>query len=230
MKNWFLGVLMAAVALAACGGGGGGVSIIHVIRIVMGVTALIMIITTVALLLPMFHAVDSSLRGRIENRPAIKSVLSENGSKPVMDNTHHGVHKNVQDHMQGLQDLMDKERAKRKIQSIVAKKTPTYVDSINAERHEQIVSKKSESNDAARPAQKLDKNPASPTVKKSSSRSFVNAEPKLARGFSGLPMEKTPALIGAERGTIECDVNVKCVPFLFACVELLNFIAYPQYS
>lgn len=31
----------------------------------------------------------------------------------------------------------------------------------------------------------------------------------LARGYSGLPMEKTPALIGAKRGTIECDVNVK---------------------
>jgi hypothetical protein len=31
----------------------------------------------------------------------------------------------------------------------------------------------------------------------------------LARGFSGLPMEKTPALVGAKRGNIECNVNVK---------------------
>ena len=31
----------------------------------------------------------------------------------------------------------------------------------------------------------------------------------LARGYSGLPMENTPALVGAKRGTIECDINVK---------------------
>lgn len=31
---------------------------------------------------------------------------------------------------------------------------------------------------------------------------------KLARGVSGLPMEQTPALIGASRGKIKCDVNV----------------------
>ena len=31
---------------------------------------------------------------------------------------------------------------------------------------------------------------------------------KLARGVAGLPMEQTPALIGASRGKIECDVNV----------------------
>ena len=38
---------------------------------------------------------------------------------------------------------------------------------------------------------------------------FPPLELPLARGYSGLPMEKTPALIGAKRGTIECDVNVK---------------------
>lgn len=30
----------------------------------------------------------------------------------------------------------------------------------------------------------------------------------LSRGFSGLPLEKTPALIGASRGSIRCDVDV----------------------
>jgi hypothetical protein len=30
----------------------------------------------------------------------------------------------------------------------------------------------------------------------------------LARGVAGLPMAETPALVGASRGTIECDVNV----------------------
>ena len=36
---------------------------------------------------------------------------------------------------------------------------------------------------------------------------------KLARGYSGLPMDKTPALIGAKRGTVECDIDA-------------NFMAY----
>jgi hypothetical protein len=35
-----------------------------------------------------------------------------------------------------------------------------------------------------------------------------NSENNLARGVSGLPMSETPALIGAERGHIECDVDV----------------------
>ena len=38
---------------------------------------------------------------------------------------------------------------------------------------------------------------------------FPPVDLPLARGYSGLPMEKTPALIGAKRGTIECDINVK---------------------
>lgn len=35
----------------------------------------------------------------------------------------------------------------------------------------------------------------------------------LARGLSGLPMEQTPALIGASRGLIECDVNVDSLAY-----------------
>jgi hypothetical protein len=38
-----------------------------------------------------------------------------------------------------------------------------------------------------------------------------NGDQSLARGYSGLPMDKTPALIGAKRGTVECDVNVEYV-------------------
>ena len=36
---------------------------------------------------------------------------------------------------------------------------------------------------------------------------------KLARGHSGLPMYKTPALIGAKRGTVECDVDVNSMAY-----------------
>lgn len=35
----------------------------------------------------------------------------------------------------------------------------------------------------------------------------------LARGFSGLPLEKTPALIGATRGRISCDVDVNSLAY-----------------
>lgn len=41
-----------------------------------------------------------------------------------------------------------------------------------------------------------------------------NGEQKLGRGFSGLPMDKTPALVGAKRGAIECDVDAKYVQYL----------------
>ena len=35
----------------------------------------------------------------------------------------------------------------------------------------------------------------------------------LARGVSGLPMSKTPALVGASRGKIICDVNVDSLAY-----------------
>lgn len=35
----------------------------------------------------------------------------------------------------------------------------------------------------------------------------------LARGVAGLPMEQTPALVGASRGKIECDVNVNFMSY-----------------
>jgi len=36
----------------------------------------------------------------------------------------------------------------------------------------------------------------------------ASGDGSLARGVSGLPMDQTPALVGASRGHIECDVNV----------------------
>ena len=41
----------------------------------------------------------------------------------------------------------------------------------------------------------------------------VNTNTKLARGYSGLPMDKTPALVGAKRGTIECDADVNTMAY-----------------
>ena len=45
--------------------------------------------------------------------------------------------------------------------------------------------------------------PVSKTAEK-----WPNENKKLARGYSGLPMDKTPALVGAKRGSVDCDVNV----------------------
>jgi len=68
----------------------------------------------------------------------------------------------------------------------------------------------------------LDQNPDRPKVgtKENPSnnhdnlqKSQSNGEQKLARGFSGLPMDKTPALVGAKRGTIECDVDVNAMAY-----------------
>lgn len=35
----------------------------------------------------------------------------------------------------------------------------------------------------------------------------------VARGIAGLPLEKTPAVKGAKRGHIECDVNVDALAY-----------------
>jgi hypothetical protein len=45
------------------------------------------------------------------------------------------------------------------------------------------------------------------TMKENSAQGTTD-ESGLARGFSGLPMSKTPALVGAGRAHVECDVNV----------------------
>ena len=45
-------------------------------------------------------------------------------------------------------------------------------------------------------------------IKKSASNKVNQKKQQLARGVSGLPMSQTPALIGAERGHVECDVDV----------------------
>lgn len=48
----------------------------------------------------------------------------------------------------------------------------------------------------------------SSSVASSSSSSSSSAKRSLARGVSGLPMDETPALVGASRGHITCDADV----------------------
>lgn len=39
------------------------------------------------------------------------------------------------------------------------------------------------------------------------------AEKPVARGVAGRPMSETPALVGAKRGKITCDVNVDSLAY-----------------
>lgn len=189
----------------------------------MGLSAITMLVTTLTLLLPMFHTVDTDLRGGIENGPAIKTILSEKRKSGT--EMHHGVHKNVQDHIQGLKDHIIKEKmAKRQTQLDIERrkeKLHQNVIAVNIQQPVEMNTFNSESKDANIPSEKIekielikpplvsDKSTSLAHNKNKTQLFFLNENEKLARGLSGLPIEKTPALVGAKRASIDCDVNVK---------------------
>ncbi len=200
----------------------GPLSVVQIIQIVMGMVALVMIVSW-AVLLPMFNNIDTSLRGGIHNRPVIDSILSKRstGEKDM----HYGVHKNVQDHIQAVRDhVMQAELSKRKaklkpetedsaakigseasIEADVLKKSETS----ELENEDNTINKRRvpQENDSLRSAPEA---PRQETESRSTTKQiFPNENTNLARGFSGLPLDKTPALVGAKRASIECDVNVK---------------------
>lgn len=197
-------------------------SIVQIIQIVMGLVALIMIVSW-AVLLPMFNNVDTSFRGVIDNRLAIDSILSERSQGDT--EMHHGVHKNVQDHIQAVRNhVLQAELSKRKanltlkseaatekigseaiIEAVVLKKSDkSYLEDKKNAISKRRVPKENDSLSEAPEA------PRQETEQQTTRKHiFPNENTKLARGFSGLPMNKTPALVGAKRASIECDVNVK---------------------
>lgn len=253
---------------AADRGVGGGYSIIHVIRILLGITALAMIFTTVSMILPMFHSVDSRLMDHIDSGSGLQSALRPGDNVQDVDDMHHGVHKNIKAHIQGLKVHLQKEFAKGNKQEQPSKeevgedvfedadeiynadyedpveakqkqppgdedpaifnqeKADTTISKPNEQHHVEVVFSDStgKKKDATTPKPKdkvgpppnvesqPDTNPKSQEVV-DLHRFPTNENQKLARGFSGLPMEMTPALVGAKRGTVECDVNVKYVNF-----------------
>lgn len=91
---------------------------------------------------------------------------------------------------------------KRNVTSDVKKEEPPVFERNDVIRQKKTVKKKTDVDGKEKrkevPQQKLKKQPYEPT----------DEELSLARGVSGLPFEDTPALIGAKRGHIECDVNV----------------------
>jgi len=156
----------------------------------------------------MFHAVDyehnTAYRAHIENL-----VPSSNNGVDVVETMHHGVHKNLLEHRQSLKEHIEKERAKhleelsklkgiqqQQSKSVVQKKTKV-LSAIEKEREQRR--RNGGSNDADMRLRMYD--------------TPVKEEQKLARGYSGLSMSKTPALIGAKRGTIECDVDVNTMAY-----------------
>ena len=183
------------------------VSIFKALRIFLAVAAFVLLCTTITLM-NHFHTVDSNLKDHINNAPAIHSILADNNNEKQPPNVQnkiemgHGVHANVQNHIQGLRDHIIKEaesRSREKIKQAESESKKIGSDEIQQSEPKTQVKVKSEGNSS------------SGEIKQSTSKVLKihsSTKTSLARGYSGLPMEKTPALVGAKRGSIQCDIDV----------------------
>ena len=172
------------------------ISIINkAIRIFVFVSAVVFLFTSLATI-KHFHIADSSFGDHIDNTPAIKSILKD--KRQPADNKLemvHGVHANVQNHLDELRDHLIKQTNPK----IVAKQEnskPVLLLQNESSKNNDI---QTDSNaQLIEPMEKSESH--STTLKSYSSKLQI-----LARGHSGLPMDQTPALIGAKRGSIQCD-------------------------
>ena len=183
----------------------------------------------------MFHAVDSTIllnKAHLENSNEAPIIIPPSDGGAAVE-LHHGVHKNILEHKQGLKDHIQKERAKRlqqlenaqpehhkKEKKLVVppvkeenkpKKQPVMVK--DKEVLEPIA-KKADSIQTSNNVDRLEEVPDPvkiSNVKEEDPKIQTNPNQKLARGYSGLPLDQTPALLGAKRGIVECDVDVKYV-------------------
>lgn len=181
------------------------VSIFKALRIFLAVAAFVLLCTTITLM-NHFHTVDSNLKDHINNAPAIHSILADNNNEKQPSNIQnkiemgHGVHANVQNHIQGLRDHIIKEaksRSREKIKQAESESKKISSDEIQQPEPKTQVKVKSKGNSNSEFKQ------SAPKVLKIHS----STKTSLARGYSGLPMEKTPALVGAKRGSIQCDCD-----------------------
>lgn len=159
---------------------------------------------------------------------------------------HHGVHKKLIEHRQNVMDHLKKEREKRMQQQTIEKnkaqshhnpkKSGKGMGKVLSDLSAQVKKQQkdsaisdnlpgegkvlSDAKDDKKLLQNKEDKQSMPDLRETESKKDaqprINTNQKLARGFSGLPMDKTPALIGAKRGTIECDVDVKYVS-MFQC-------------
>ena len=193
-----------AVPVPASRGDQSAISVVKGIRICMAVSAVVFLLTTITTM-KHFHAVDDSLKNHVNNAPAIKSILTDkNGQQPKNQiEMGHGVHANVQNHIQGLRDHLLAQQAKSKEAKAESKEnndqnlTPKLLQHAESKENNGILST---SKAQGKPKENSDIQPSPKTLAIHS----LNKQ-SLARGHSGLPMDQTPALIGAKRGGIQCD-------------------------
>ena len=179
------------------------------IKLLLFVIAFIMVMVNLFHVLPMFLAVDShimsTIMAHIDHGAAVSSSLSGGSSGGGGDgdnDLHHGVHKNLIEHKLGVQEHIENLLLNKKKDERLSLEEDSNVEPIMIEK-EVIAPKEMDMKTKA----------VEETVSKSQSSSKRESLLPLARGFSGLPMDKTPALIGAKRGTIECDIDVNSMAY-----------------
>jgi len=144
---------------------------------------------------PMFHAVDSDIMNKAHGLIGNAANLSD-VSVDAADAMQHGVHKNLLEHKLSLREHLEQRQQKQQLeQKAIDEVKVIENESGEVQNGEEISSSDKNQNDTS------GRGPMEDVLE--------NVNQKLARGFSGLPMEETPALIGAKRGTIECDADVK---------------------
>lgn len=153
----------------------------------------------------MFHAVDSDVMNKSHHR-IIGNVSDV--SADAADTMHHGVHKNLLEHKLSLRDHLEQRQ-----QQVIDE--ANGIDKLSERIQERVGISSPIKNESSGKNRGLPTATATVVDKTSTSGRgqlkdiLNNDDQKLARGYSGLPMEETPALVGAKRGTIDCDVDVK---------------------
>ena len=132
---------------------------------------------------------QEDLRGEVVGLSALLHKRTDMISPPTSDNT-----TNSQEFKK--QRLVGREN--KNITNTVKKKEPPVFERNDVIREKKTVKKRTNGKQTKNEVPKTKKQQYEPTEE----------ELNLARGVSGLPFEETPALIGAKRGHIECNVNV----------------------
>ena len=194
------------------------------IQIVLIAIAFVMAIVNAFHVLPMFLAMDSdvttaTITARAGSPSSASSSSSSSGGDGMSEQPgggggatdamgmHHGVHKNLLEHKLGLREHMEKLFGKKKDDeppspsSSSSSSSTGGGDANDADARNRHV--------AATATTETNGNVGGGSGSTGHSQSGRDKGRKLARGFSGLPMDRTPALIGAKRGTVECDVDVE---------------------
>lgn len=174
-------------------------SVVKAIRILMVGSAVVFLLTLLTTI-KHFHTIDANLKDHANNAPAVKAIMAGNEKRPPKNQIEmgHGVHTNVHNHLQGLREHL-KQQAKSKEEVKIKEKENSEQKLFPANLIQQS---KSKENSGAQLTSKMQDEPAGNSI---ITLKLHSSNQSLARGHSGLPMDQTPALIGAKRGSIQCD-------------------------